>query len=257
MLAPIPYVDVAGFKRRTSFSPADVDFFVSNNPGYIERKAAARRSEIHSQLSKRYLVPLGQNPPTLVPQGALLPLVSLVDRPLLGCLEIVIQVTGAGGLGVAQFQWSQDAGDTWAATGVTVASKVALTGTGMSVVFPDSSYGIGNLYIAPTPVPEIALGWLVSMVDVDIWDRRGVNAQDPTIVRYVDKVTKADAQIAQAANSDIGLFELPFNDSIASSAINHGGPLSYSEASPFVGADRQEFEGRQEDVRGIGTYGGN
>lgn len=256
MLAPIPYVDLAGYKRRSSFTPLEVDLFVSNNPGYIEHKIAARSSEINSQLAKRYLVPLGQAAPALVPEGTLPPRVTLGGRPILGCLEMAIQITTAGPLVGAAFQWSKDGGETWT-TGVATAATVSLPGTGLVANFADAPYSADNVYLAPTPVAEIALGWLVSMVDVDVWDRRGANAQDPTIARYVAKVEKAETQIAAAANSQEGLFELPLNDAESASAVQHAGPLSYSEASPYVGADRQEREGFVEDCHASGTYGGD
>lgn len=256
MRAPIPYVDVPGFKRRSSFSPADVDLFVQNNPGYIEHKIAARSSEVNSQLDKRYLVPLGQSPPELVAQGTTPPPVTLTGRPSLGCIEIAIEITSAGSNMTALFRWSKDGGETWT-TGVLASPVVVLAGTGMSANFASGNYITDNTYYAPTPIPEVALGWVVAMVDVDVWDRRGVNAQDPTIARYVAKVEKADVQIAAAANSNEGLFELPLNDAVAASAVQHGGPLAYTEASPYVSADRQQAQGFFEDLRGSGTYGGD
>jgi len=107
-----------------------------------------------------------------------------------------------------------------------------------------------------SPVSEIVLGWLVALVDVDVMRKRGVNPQDPMMVGFIDEATRVYAEVKEAADSKEGLYELPLNDAQGNSGINHAGPLMYTEASPFVAADRQELQGRCEDEARTGTSGG-
>lgn len=243
---PIPYFDLAGYKLRTKVDPRDVDLCESKFPGYLRRRISIGSQLVNDQLHKRYLVPLGQLAPTLVAFGTLPPSVTLQGRPTLGSLEMVIQITTPGVLGVAVFQWSSDGGQTFTTTVVTAAT-VALGATGLTAVFPSGNYAADNAWTAPTPIPEIVLGWLVTMVDIDVWDRRGVNPQDPGLARGLQERERADAQIANAANSEVGLFDLPTNDAAGDSAIKQGGPMFYSEASPYAWQDQQRCEGRRED----------
>ena len=75
----------------------------------------------------------------------------------------------------------------------------------------------------------------------------------PTIVDAKAERDAALAEIKEAADSEQGLFDLPTNDVVGDSAIGHAGPLAYTEASPYVSADRQEREGRLEDRAQCGT----
>jgi hypothetical protein len=253
MLPPIPYLDVAAYKRR-SRAPTNVDLTESLNPGFIDHAIAEGSSRINSRLGKRYKVPLGQAPPALIATGTLPPAVSLSGRPTLGSLEMAIQLTTPGPLGTAVARWSGDGGLTW--TTVTTAATVVLGTTGLTAAFPNANYSLDNDYRASTPVPSVALGWLARIVDVDVWDVRGANPQDPTIARYVELRTEALTEVKEAADSKEGLFELPTTDDVGDSAIDQGGPIYYSEASPYVNADLREIEGRAEDLAGTGTYGG-
>lgn len=254
MLPPIPFLDLDGFKRRTKFVRTDVDLFVANNPGYLEHGIARASSLINARLHKRYATPLGQSPPTLVATGTTQPVppVSLIGRPTVGSLEIVIKPTTPGAVGVAVFQWSKDGGLTWT-TGVATAATVQLGGTGLSAIFPAGTYATDHSFSASTPVPEIALGWLVAFVDIAVWDRRGRNAQDPTCASALERYTEAKDELKEAADSKEGLFELPTNDQAGDTPVIRAGPLAYSETSPYVSADMQAMQGREEDLSGSGT----
>lgn len=254
MLVPIPYLDIAGYKRRTKIAPTDVDLAESLYPGYVAHRIASGSSRINARLKKRYAVPLGQQPPVLVATGTLPPAVVLSGRSTLGSLEIVIDITTPGALGSAVFQWSQDGGLTFV-TGVVTAALVALGTTGLTAAFAVGAYSSDNLYSASTPVPEIALGWLVALLDVDVWDRRGVNPQDPSIARAVSERDTALAEIKEAADAKDGLFDLPTNDAAGDSAVTQGGPLSYSETSPYVFQDIQRDAAVGEDCARSGTSG--
>jgi hypothetical protein len=246
MLPPIPYFDVPGYRRFSNHVDSAIDSVVTLYPGHIEHRIAAGSSRINSRLAKRYLVPLGQSAPALLAFGTSPPPISLSGRPTLGSLEMALQITTGGGLGAALFQWSSDGGITWT-TGVATAALVPLGTTGLVASFAAATYGVDNIYKASTPVPAIALGWLTQIVDVDVWIKRGTNPQDATIVDWKALRQEALDEIREAADSKDGLFELPTLDTLGDSAANHGGPLFYSETSPFVGADFQESLGRQED----------
>lgn len=235
--------------------------------------------------------------------------------------DVQIQITTAGPLGTALFQWSQDGGATWTtglqtsgagvplgftgltatfslglyatnnayvgqgqlarpsfvlgSTGLTLgfpagayaadnvytgqglatAASFVVPGTGLTATFPGNAgnYSADNVYSAPTPAPEIALGWLVAMLDVDVWTRRGTNYSDPAIAEAVAQRTEALGEIKEAADSKEGLFELPLNDQEQGGAgVVRSAPVAYTESSPFVAADVQESLGRAEDLAGVG-----
>lgn len=104
--------------------------------------------------------------------------------------------------------------------------------------------------------------WLVAILDRDVYVKRGRNAADPAMTDQNREADAALVKIDEAANSKDGLIELPIVQGADTSGVNHGGPLFYSEASPFIGADRQERAARGdngvggEDERGDGTLGG-
>ena len=95
-------------------------------------------------------------------------------------------------------------------------------------------------YPAPfvEPVPEVVLDWLTDIVTIQVYLKRGVNPSDAQFQVFLDASNTAKEEIAKAANSQTGLFELPLVTN-AGSAISQGGPLGYSEASPYEWTDRQ------------------
>ena len=247
----LPYLDTAGFVRRTVMPAGDVGIVETVVPGFTATRLMVWQSYINARLRKRYgnNLPLGQNPPALVAVGTLPPAVSLQGRPVLGSAQYQIQVTTPGSIPGMVFQWSADNGITWT-TGVPGAAIVQLTGlqgnSGIQALFPIAAYSADNQYSAATPVPEAVLGWLVALVTIDLYRKRGVNPQDPTIQMVQDDATRALAELKEAADSDIGLFDLPQSDDL-NSAVDTGGPLGYSEASPYKWADKEARHGRRED----------
>jgi hypothetical protein len=105
---------------------------------------------------------------------------------------------------------------------------------------------------APPPIVE---QWIVAIVSVNAWLKRGISATDETFQEYKAKAEQAYTEINEAANSEIGLFELPRTDADGKSvsAIRRGGTLSYSEASPYVGMSVQARRARHEDDHGRGS----
>jgi hypothetical protein len=89
------------------------------------------------------------------------------------------------------------------------------------------------------PVPEIVLGWLAALVTPKLFERRGWDPSDKQAEIIIGDATAAAAEILEAANSDVGLFDLPLRQDNAETGIVHGGPFGYSEASPYVWTDEQ------------------
>lgn len=113
-------------------------------------------------------------------------------------------------------------------------------------------------YAAPfdAPYPEAVLTWLARLVTVPCWDRRGVDPGDKGFERAETEAERTRKEIAEAADSNEGLWDLPRRDDSKATGISKGGPLSYSEQSPYVGFDGQARLGRQEDSNRGGTSRG-
>lgn len=160
-------------------------------------------------------------------------------------------VLGATGLTASFGAGTYATDNVYTGQGITTAPTVGLA-YGLTAVFPVGNYATDNVYTSPTPVPEVVLGWLTDLVSLDVYDRRGANAQDPTLVRLAATVERVQTEVKEAADGDTGLFDLPTNDD-TDSAITTGGPQFYSETSPYVSADREACIARSEDARGRGT----
>lgn len=100
------------------------------------------------------------------------------------------------------------------------------------------------------PVPEIVLGWLTKIITPLAYRKRGVNPQDPQLELVEKDRDAALAEIKEAADSRDGLFDLPLSQSLQTSAVTSGGPLFYSEQSPYTSADLQLRDGSAEDRNG-------
>lgn len=110
-------------------------------------------------------------------------------------------------------------------------------------------------YVVPfeSPYPDAVLDWVARIMDPQTLKKRGVDATDEQFVSIAEDATAALEELKEAANAEDGLFDLPILDTADGSAISKGGPLAYSETSPYVWTDIEEETGRQEDVDGIGT----
>lgn len=106
-----------------------------------------------------------------------------------------------------------------------------------------------------TPYPEQVQLWLAQIVTEALLLRRGVDSQDEQYSSIAEMAARAREEIKEAANSQDGLWDLPLNDTQAS-LISRGGPLGYSEASPYVWSTIQRERGVSEDDSGTGSsYG--
>lgn len=249
-----PYLNLYGFRLRTIMAVGEVDYVETETPGFTDTRLSVRTSYINGRLRKRYGVgwnrnslPLGQTAPELVKSGTTPPDLSLTGRPVLGSMQIIIAITTGGDTGTAIFKWSSNNGVTYT-TGVTSASTVSLTGTGLTLNFPSTgTFSTDNVYAAATPVPEIVLGWLTTLVTYDLYRKRGVNPQDPQIELLVAEMNTVLDEIKEAADSKDGLFDLPTSED-ENSAVTTGGPLGTSQTSPYVWTDIQAVIGSAEDA---------
>ena len=103
------------------------------------------------------------------------------------------------------------------------------------------------------PYPDAVCDWVARIADPVVLKKRGVDATDEQFQSIAEDATLAREEVAEAANADEGLFDLPVSDSADASAISKGGPYGYSEASPYVAGDLQEETGREEDSAGVGS----
>jgi hypothetical protein len=257
-----PYLDLLGVQRRSFLRPKYFEDVEAQSPGFTVQSIASQSSSINSRLRKRYgnALPFGQGAPPLIPSGLTPPQVTLTGRPTLGSYLTVLQVTTGGTLGTAVFRWSADGGITWTSS-VATAATVLLGSTGMTANFPalnamggPAVYDTSNAYAAAPPVPEIILKWVTTLVTADVFRRHGVNPNDPMMLGLVEEVKQVRLEIEEAANSQTGLFDLPTNEDEAS-AIDTGGPLGFSDTSPYRWMDRQQALGSRQDAEGLGGCG--
>lgn len=112
-------------------------------------------------------------------------------------------------------------------------------------------------YAAPfgAPVPETVKLWLAQIVTVPVMLKRGIDPNDAQFEEIKALATQAYDEIKEAADGELGLWDLPLNENTTASGISKGGPLGYSEQSPYVAFDQQSAIGRVEDSNGRGTDG--
>lgn len=101
-------------------------------------------------------------------------------------------------------------------------------------------------YAAPfaSPVPEIVLGWLDAVVTLEAYIARGWNPSDEQSKQISDAAAQAFADLKEAADSEIGLFDLPLREDTTAEGISRGGPLGYSESDPYTWTDLQREAAR-------------
>jgi hypothetical protein len=161
-----------------------------------------------------------------------------------------VTFSGGGGTGA-------DATTTLAPMVLVTAAAVPIPGLGVSAQFVAGPFATDNVYTSGPPAGNVFLRWLTAFATIDVMEARGVNPQDPNIVKWYENRDKAEAKLKEAADTDEGLYDFPTNDDTGSpSAIEFGGELGYSETSPYVGLDVQRETGRREDRQGRGGYGG-
>lgn len=102
-------------------------------------------------------------------------------------------------------------------------------------------------------VPEQVRSWVARMVTLRAYLSHGINASDQQLALVTSDAEKAEAEVREAANGEIGLIDLPASDEIGTSAVTEGSPRFYSETSPYVSLDVQRARGRADDQRKRGS----
>src|SRR5580658_6575792 len=87
----------------------------------------------------------------------------------------------------------------------------------------------------PLPVPELLLLWLTQITTPAVFRSRGVAGMgaDSQIDRLDKLADEAKKEVRDAANGQNGLFELLMSDASPGTAVALGGPLAYTESSPY------------------------
>lgn len=116
---------------------------------------------------------------------------------------------------------------------------------------------LAKRYATPfaSPYPITVQFWLARIVTSRLYVHRGVNSTDAEIQLIKEDADDAKKEIAQAADAQNGLYELPLRSDTDSDGVVRGGPSVYSEASPYVRTTIQGNIGRNEDQNGGGTFG--
>jgi len=111
---------------------------------------------------------------------------------------------------------------------------------------------LAKRYDAPfkQPAPAVVLEWLTSLVTYEVWLKRGIAATDQQAEQYKADRDNARGDIESAANSEVGLFDLPLRSNTDASGVTRGFPMGYSEQSPYTWMTQQEQRGREEDRNG-------
>lgn len=103
------------------------------------------------------------------------------------------------------------------------------------------------------PAPRIVCRWLAAIVTMRCWIKRGFDPEQKDVEFAIKDYDQAVEEIKQAADSEVGLFELPLRSDTNTIGVSKGGPFVYSEQSPYVWMTRQACVGREEDRNGQGS----
>jgi hypothetical protein len=89
------------------------------------------------------------------------------------------------------------------------------------------------------PVPDAVLNWLGALLDPEMYLKRGINPSDQQQILIDARRERAERDLAEAADGNIGKFDLPARQDTTDSAMTEPSTLAYSEQSPFTGKHRQ------------------
>lgn len=97
------------------------------------------------------------------------------------------------------------------------------------------------------PVAEIVLEWLTAIVTAEVYRKRGWNPGDAQSAQIEADRDRAFDDLKEAADGHEGLFDIPLREDTTAEGISKGGPLFYSEASPYKWMDEQREAARTDD----------
>lgn len=90
-----------------------------------------------------------------------------------------------------------------------------------------------------SPYPRAVIGWLGTLLRPEIYSLAGVPPSDQQQLKFAEDAKVARDQIAEAADSVIGKFDLTKRADTSESGIEQPTTLAGSEQSPFTGKHRQ------------------
>lgn len=96
---------------------------------------------------------------------------------------------------------------------------------------------LAKRYAAPfaSPYPQALVFNVVRLVAYRLWMKRGFNPNGIMDQALAKDAEQAEAWLKEAADSKDGLVELPSRQTaLGTSAVSAGGPLGYSEHSPYT-----------------------
>lgn len=105
---------------------------------------------------------------------------------------------------------------------------------------------LAKRYAVPfhAPYPEAVQSWVVRMVTKRAYLHLGIVASDEQQALINADAEKAEEEIKQAADGQLGLIDLAEQ---GRHAVSVGGTRVYSETSPYVGGDVRRERGVRED----------
>lgn len=105
-----------------------------------------------------------------------------------------------------------------------------------------------------SPYPVVVTQWVAAIVDVLCWLKRGIRTTDEQFQEYKARGDAAIKEIAEAADAEKGLFDLPVSGGNTSAVVTRSWPRTYTETSPYAWMDGQAETGRSEDSNGGGSF---
>jgi Bacteriophage Mu, Gp36 len=123
----------------------------------------------------------------------------------------------------------------------------------------ESSSRWADMYLAKrysvpfsAPYPEAVKSWVARMVTKGAYGAHGFPASEEQLALITSDSEKAEEEIKQAADGQLGLIDLAPSDQSAAKVM-YGGTRVYSETSPYVSKDVQRTAARREDSNRRGT----
>lgn len=102
-------------------------------------------------------------------------------------------------------------------------------------------------FAAMPDTPPVVIGWLTRILDAELYYKRGISAKDEQWPEILQRAKDAKAEVKEAADSEKGLFELPLNATApGETSVSRGGPLGYTEQSPYSWSVVQRDAARDE-----------
>lgn len=110
---------------------------------------------------------------------------------------------------------------------------------------------LSKRYAAPfaAPYPEAVKDWLARIVTHLCYLRLGTNPTDEQAGDIKADRDQAEKEVAEAADSEKGLFDLPLRQDTTASGIAKQGPQASAQASPYAWMGGQRRTGRTDDER--------